>query len=95
MTKFLGYNNAPQVVEAPKDSSTVVEETIGIEASRSMTKLPDKSHLKLTSEHIMHIGLSMEEQLKDHVKLVMEEDVQPSLGLTINEGQHRGHTFGF
>lgn len=43
----------------------------------------------------MHIGLSMEEQLKAHVEPVMEEDVQPSLGLAIDEGQHRGHTLGF
>lgn len=33
----------------------------------------------------------MEEQLEAHVDLVMEEDVQPSFGLAINEGQQRPH----
>ena len=80
VTEFSGDNNAPQVGEVPEDSSTVVEELIGTEAPRSMTELPDNSHLQLTGEHIMHIGLSMEEQSKVHVELVMEEDVQPSLG---------------
>jgi len=37
----------------------------------------------------------MEEQSKAHVEPVMEEDVQPSLGLAIDEGQHRGHALGF
>jgi len=43
----------------------------------------------------MQIGLSMEEQSKAHVEPVMEEDVQPSLGLAIDEEQHRGRVLGF
>ena len=44
VTKFSGDNNAPQVDEVPEDSSTIVEDPIGTQVSRSMTKLPDDSH---------------------------------------------------
>lgn len=37
----------------------------------------------------------MEEQLEAHVKPMMVEDVQPSFGLAIYEGQHRDHALGF
>ena len=57
------------------DISTVHEELIGIKASRSMTELPEDSHLQLTEEHVLRVGLSMEEHSKAHVEPVMEEDV--------------------
>jgi len=60
VTESLGDNNAPQVDEVPVDSSTIVEEPIGTEACGSMMELLDDSCLELTSEHIVHIGLSME-----------------------------------
>jgi len=93
--EFSGDNNAPQVGEVLEDNSTVVEEMIDTKASRSMMELLDNSHLQLASEHVVCIGLSMEEQSKAPVELVMGEDVQPSLGLAIEEGHHRGHTLGF
>jgi len=68
VTEFSRDNNAPQVGEVPEDNSIVVEELIGIEASRSMMELSDDSRLQLTGEHIVHIGLSMEEQSKAHVE---------------------------
>lgn len=33
--------------------------------------------------------------MKARVESMMEEDVQPSFGLAIDEGQHRDHTLGF
>ena len=53
-----------------------------------MTELRDNNHLQLTDEKLLHVGLSMEEQLEAHVEPMMEEDVQPSFGLAIDEGQH-------
>ena len=55
------------------DNSTVVEEPIGTNSSRSMIELSDENHMKLTSEHVLHVGVSM------------EEGVQPFFGLTLNE----------
>ena len=43
-------------------------------------------HIQLTDEHVLHVGLSMEEQLEAHVEPMMEEDVQPSFRLAIDEG---------
>jgi len=55
----------------------------------------DESHLQLTNEHVLHVGLSREEQLEAHVEPMMEEDMQPSIGLASDEGQHRDHMLGF
>lgn len=75
-----GDNNAPQVDEVPRDISTIDEALIGTKASRSMTKLQDNNHLQLTREHVLHVGLSMEEQFEAHVEPMMEEDEQSSFG---------------
>lgn len=77
------------------DISNVDEDPIGTKASRSMTELSDDNHLQLTGQHVLHVGLYMEEQLEAHVEPMMEEDVQPSFGLAIDEGKHRDHTLGF
>ena len=73
VTEFFDDSNASQVDEVSGDNHTVVEEPIGTEASRSMTKLSDDNHMQLASEHVLHVGLSM------------EEGVQPSFGITLNE----------
>ena len=52
-----------------------------------MIELSNNSHLQLTSEVVLYDGLSMEEKLEAQVEVVMEEDVQASLGLDIDEGQ--------
>ena len=56
-----------------RENSTVVEEPIGREASRSMIELSDDNHMQLTSEHVLRVGVSM------------EEGVQPSFGLALDE----------
>ena len=33
--------------------------------------------------------------MEAHVESMMDEDVGPSFGLTIDEGKHRDHTLGF
>lgn len=55
----------------------------------------DDSHLQLTGEHVLHVGLSMEEKSEAHVESMMDEDVQPSFGLAFDEGKHREHTLEF
>ena len=40
-----------------------------------MTELQNDNHLQLIDEHVLHVGLSMEEKLEAHVKPMMEEDV--------------------
>lgn len=94
VTEFSGDSSTPQVDEVPGDISIVDEELIGIEASKSMTELSNNNHLQLTGENVLHNGFSMEKQLEAHVE-PMEEDVQPSFGLAIYEGQHRDHTLVF
>jgi len=51
-----------------------------------MTELQNGNHLQLTDEHVLHVGLSMEEQLEAHAKPMMKEDVKPSFGIAIDEG---------
>jgi len=51
-----------------------------------MTEFSNDNHLQLTSEHVLCVGLSMEGQLEARVESTMEEDVQPSFGLAIDEG---------
>lgn len=63
------------------------EVPIGTEASRFMTELSEENQLWLTGEDVLHDGLSIEEQLEAHIEVVTEEDVQPSFGLAIDEGQ--------
>jgi len=94
VNEFSSDSNAQQVDEVSRDISTVDEDPTSTEASKSMTVLSDYSHLQLTGEHVLHVGLSTEEQLEAHVEPMMEEDVQPSFGLAIDEGQLRDHTLG-
>ena len=42
------------------EHTSILEVSID-EASRSMTELQDDNHLQLTDEHVLHVGLSMEE----------------------------------
>lgn len=77
-----------------------IEHTFIVEVSldevpRFMIELQNDNHLQLTDEHVVHVGLSMEEQSEVHVEPMMEEDVHPSFGLAIDEGQHRDDTLGF
>ena len=46
------------------------------------------AHLRILAPKIFH-------DLEAHVESMMEEDVQPSFGLAIDEGQNRDHTLGF
>jgi len=75
MSGYSGDSNAPQVDEVSGDISIVDDELIGAEASKSMPELLDDSHLHLTREHVLYVGLSMEEKLEAHVESMMEEDV--------------------
>lgn len=59
MTKFLSDSGTPQVDEVLRDISTIDEEPIGIEASRSMTEHQDDMDLQFTSEHVLNVRLSM------------------------------------
>jgi len=72
VTEFSGSNSTPQVDEVSGDISTVDEESIGTKACASMKKPQDESQLQLTGEHILHVWLSMEEQLEAHVDPMME-----------------------
>jgi len=95
VTEFSNDSSTLQGDEVSGDIPTIDEELIGTEASRSMTELSDDSHLQLTGGHVLHVGLSMEEQSEARVESMMDDDVQPSFGLAIDEGQHRDHTLGF
>ena len=55
------------------EKSTIVEEPIGIEASRSMTELSNDNQMQLTSEHVLCVGVSMEEGLQPSFGLFLEE----------------------
>jgi len=80
VTELSRDSSAPNVDEVPRGIPTVDEEPIGTEASRAMKELSDDSHLQLTGEHVLHVGLFMEEQLEACVESMMDEGVQPSFG---------------
>ena len=61
VTELFDDSNTSHVDEVSWDNSTIVEEPIGTEASRSMTKLSDDNHMQLTSEHALCVEVSIEE----------------------------------
>ena len=73
MTEFSDDSNASQVDEVSGDSSTIVEEPIGTKSSRSVIEFSDNNHMQLTSEHVLCVEVSM------------EEGVQPSFGIALEE----------
>lgn len=60
MSDFPGGSNTKEVDEVSGDISTVDEESIGIEASKSVTKFPNGSYVALIVEDVMHDELSLE-----------------------------------
>jgi len=85
MYGFSGDGRAHQIGEVPGDISTIDEEPIGTEASRSVIDFLDGSYLLLIVEDVMHDQLFMEGRLLVHVDPMVEEDEQPSLEAAIHE----------
>lgn len=60
MSEFSSDRSAQQIDEVSGDISTVDEELIGTEESRSLTEFPDRSYLSLIVENVMHDEISVE-----------------------------------